>query len=89
MPSALLYRFADSLVRSLLDDKLIEIEPGQTDDVVERLADGLTVAKHASLISTITAVLVEDEDVVELYADDEQIKAIVEGMPPDKAGLRG
>lgn len=89
MPSALLYRFADSLVRSLLDDKLIEVEPGQTDDVVERLADGLTVAKHASLISTITAVLVEDEDVVELYADDEQIKAIVEGMPPDKAGLRG
>ncbi len=89
MPSALMYRFADSLVRSLLDDKLIEVEPGQTDDVVERLADGLTVAKHASLISTITAVLVEDEDVVELYADDEQIKAIVEGMPPDKAGLRG
>jgi hypothetical protein len=84
-----MYRFADSLVRSLLDDKLIEVEPGQTDDVVERLADGLTVAKHASLISTITAVLVEDEDVVELYADDEQIKAIVEGMPPDKAGLRG
>ena len=89
MPSALMYRFADSLVRSLLDDKLIEVEPGQTDDVVERLADGLTVAKHASLISTITAVLVEDEDVVELYADDEQLKAIVEGMPPDKAGLRG
>lgn len=89
MPSPLLFRFADTLVRALLDDKLIEIEPGQTDDVIERLADGLTVAKHASLISTVTAVLVEDEDVVELYADDDQIKAIVEAMPPDRAGLRG
>ena len=119
MPSPLLFRFADTLVRALLDDKLIEIEPGQTDDVIERLADGLTVAKHASLISTVTAVLVEDEDVVERkeifevhlrrvrehtlrsyqldrlvavsagFSGAEIQQAIVEAMPPDRAGLRG
>lgn len=89
MPSALLYRFADSLIRSLIDDKLLEVEPGQEDDVIERLADALTLAKHASLISTVTGVLVDDEDVVELYADDDQLKALIEGMPPEKAGLRG
>lgn len=89
MTSALLYRFAETLVHRLIEQELLEIEEGRTEDVVERLTEHLGRVKHSSLISAITAGLVDDDDVVDLYADDDQIKAIIEQMPPEQAGLRG
>lgn len=80
MSTPFLQRFASSLVATLLDQELIELGPAGPQPVAVYLAAQLAGVQMGSLISVVSRTLVACPDVEELWADDEQLKALVEDM---------
>lgn len=80
MSTPFLQRFASSLVVTLVDKELLEVGPAGPQPVIAYLAAQLSGVKMGSLITVVSRVLVACPDVDELWADDEQLKALVEDM---------
>jgi hypothetical protein len=77
--------FARVLLVQLLAEKLIEVQPGHEDRVILYVADYLAQAgEGASLVSSLARALLTCPQVVELYAEDRDLKRVVqelEGTP--------
>ncbi len=78
MSTPFLTQFAQSMVDRLLSEQLVEIELGSRPNVVVHVAAHLGgVGSGGSLISEMDRALLTCDDVVELYADAEQLKELV------------
>lgn len=81
MSTPFLTAYAIALVRALLEQDLVEITDGRAEAVVRFLAEDLHLrGRGGSLISSTSRALLACPDVVELYADDEELKALVESL---------
>ena len=71
-------KFSSEMVVRLLADGLLEIEPGADDAIATFVAGRLSRASQGGqLFASFTTALFACPDVIELYADDEQLKEIV------------
>jgi hypothetical protein len=81
MPTRFLLNYAARLIDALLDAGLVEIAPGRADAVVAYLAAELHEhARGGSLITCTSRALLACPDVVELYADDDELKRVVDEL---------
>ncbi len=80
--SAYLHGFTAILVDRLLAEEQLEITPGTRDRVIASVSAHLTRSRNTSLISTFVAGLMACDDVLDLFADDDTIKAYIEALPP-------
>lgn len=80
MSTPFLRGFATSIVDALLSEDALVVTEGKELAVVEHVAKKLASAKNQSLISSLSAALLDAPDVDELYADDKQIKLLVESL---------
>jgi hypothetical protein len=87
MSVALLARFSTTIVQRLVDRDLLVVVPGRQEEVVQHLAEHLANVRHASLISAISKGLISSPDVEELFAEDDDIKEVVESLDRTAAGL--
>lgn len=85
MPSPFLLGFARHLVAALVREEQIDIASGRTEAVCVHLAEGLTKAQHVSLVSEVVRLLVDCDDVEELYATDDEVKQHVQDLDPSAA----
>lgn len=88
MSSPLLVQFSRTVVDELVRRELVEVRPGRQDALITSLARRLATARDASLITSMERALLADDDVVELFADLDDLKSIVDAMDPVRAGLR-
>ncbi|TVQ94091.1 MAG: hypothetical protein EA397_02985 [Deltaproteobacteria bacterium] len=81
MSTPFLLHYAASLVQALLDEDLIEIRAGQEEVVVRYLAKELQLrGEGRSLISCTSQALLRCDQVEELFADDDEIKELVQDI---------
>lgn len=81
MSTPFLYRFSAVVVRRLLDGERLEVVAGREEEVVRFVADALTDAREgSSLVSTLTRALLASPDVEELYADEDELKELINDM---------
>lgn len=81
MATPFLLHYAASILQSLVNADLIEIREGQHEVVVRYLAAELHRQREAgSLISCTSRALLACEEVEELFADDEEIKELVQSL---------
>ena len=80
MSTPFLTRFARAVVSRLVDQGRLELVDASPEPTVAHLAAQLGQARNRSLISTITNALVMSPHVEELYADDVEVKAIVDEL---------
>jgi hypothetical protein len=77
-----LERFSYHVIRTLLSERLLEIEDGREEALIGAVAADLSKVKNGSLISSLASSLVASEHVVELWADNDQLKALVDDLDP-------
>ncbi len=82
MSTPFLLGFSTLLVRRLVADGLLEVAPDRQEHAVAQLAEHLAGARGASLLSAVAAGLLAAPDVIELYADEDDLKAAVASMSP-------
>ena len=81
MSTPFLLGFAAALVEALLEQELLEVHEGREREVVRYVAEWLgTKARGGSLVSSTARALVECPDVDEIYADNDQLKALMETL---------
>ncbi len=81
MSTAFLHAFSRSVVDALEAEDGLEIVVGSRERVVGYVAEGLArVGQGGQLVSALVAALVSCPDVIELYADDEALKALIEDL---------
>lgn len=81
MTTPFLLGFAESLVDRLLAAELIELTADGRDRVIVHLGTVLhEEGEGRSLVSLTATALLASEHVEELYADDEQLKELMEGL---------
>lgn len=81
MSTPFMMRFAESVVDRLLAEKLAEIAPGGRAAVVTFVAGFLaTSAQGGSLISGLEQALLRCPQVLELYADVDRLKQLVDDL---------
>ncbi len=84
--SDFLRAFADRVIVGLLAEDLVEIEAGTEAEVVDFVTAALVAAKPgASVISSTAAALIACPQVIDLFADDVALKAVVDGLAPGAA----
>lgn len=84
MSTPFLVGFAQAVVTALLEEKLLDVEPGGEVRVVLYVANHLgAVGQGSSLLSALEKALLTCPEVRELYADLDSLKVVVEGL---KAG---
>lgn len=78
--------YAHRVVHRLVGAAAIEIEPESIDEVVAFVADYLASRPQGfSAISSTSKALIMCPNVVELFADDDEIKEIVDGLQTTRA----
>lgn len=83
MSTAFLTSFAKGLVSAMRERELLEVREGAELEVASDLAVRLAEAREGeSLVSKVARVLLEHPDVVELFAEDEEIRDLVNDLPP-------
>jgi len=83
MSTPFLQAFSQLVVSRLLSDGKLEVRAGSEAEVVRWLADYLAgPAQGFSLISSVSKALVNCPDVEELFADDDEIKGLVDSLGP-------
>lgn len=87
MATTFLLRFSAHLVERLLQDERLEIVAGGEEATIHWLADHLGRVQNVSLVSEVCKALLAAPSVVELYADNEEIKDLVVDLSP--AAARG
>lgn len=76
-----LYQFSVVVVRRLLEGDRLEVAAGQEDLVARFVADALADAKEgSSLVSTLTRALLASPDVEELYADEDELRELINDL---------
>ncbi len=85
MSHPLLVRFTGHVVHALLRTDQLELVSGREQAVVEHVAHRLARVRTGSLISSLSDALLSSDDVVELYADDDALKAVVDDLDPSAA----
>lgn len=81
MTTPFLAAFAESVLGRLSASHLVELAPGGTDRAVLFVANWLgTEARGGSLLSGLEAALLACPEVVELHADLDDLKQIVEAL---------
>ena len=81
MSTSFLAGFADTVVRRLVDEGAIEVSPGASERVVWFVANWLdTRARGGSLLSHLEAALLACPEVVEIFADIDRLKAVVDDL---------
>ena len=80
--SAYLQGFTTILVDRLLAEDQLEITPGSRARVIASVSQHLIRSRNTSLISTFVAGLMACDEVVDLYADNDTLKAYIEALPP-------
>lgn len=78
----MLQNFSYHVVRALTARGMIELAPSSEEQVVAQVATALSKVRHGSLVSSLSAALLHADGVVELWADDEQIKAVIDDLDP-------
>ncbi|MGC6492859.1 MAG: hypothetical protein ACON5B_08455 [Myxococcota bacterium] len=81
MPTDFLLQFSQRLIDRLLHEGELELT-GPPLPVIRRLATSLHGAKNRSLVSLVAESLVNDPDVVELYADNDTLKERIGDLGP-------
>lgn len=84
MSTPFLHAFATDLVDRLVAAGLVELDAGGAAPVAEAIATHLGGVQRGSLLSSITAALHAAPGVVDFWADDDDLKAILEGMGPGR-----
>ncbi len=83
MASRFLVGFSQGLVNRLHADGALVVRRGAVDAVGLRLAEKLAASgEHKSLIPQVVKVLLEDPDVDDLFADDDDIARAAESLGP-------
>ena len=81
MSTPFLAGFAEAVVTRLVAERRIEVAPGGTDRVVGFVAEWLdTRARGGSVLSSLEAALLACADVTEVYADLDDLKAVVDDL---------
>lgn len=76
-----LYRFSLIVVGRLVERRRLEVVAGHEEHVVRFVADALTEAREgSSLLSTLTRALLSSPDVEELYADEDELKELINDL---------
>ena len=87
MSTPFLWGFTEVLVAKLIELSLLDIVEGQQSQVVGFVAEYLnTSARGGSVISSFSTALIRCPFVNELYADDLQIKEIIDDLASVDAG---
>lgn len=84
MSTPFLHAFATDLVERLVAAGLVELDPAGAAPVVEAIAEHLGEVRTGSLLSSIVAALHAAPGVVDFWAEDDDLKAIVEAMGPGR-----
>ena len=81
MSTPFLLGFTRAILRELLSEQLIEVQVGAEDLVIAYVADFLRdMPEGNSLISSLARGFIECPYVDELYADNHQLKLMVQGL---------
>lgn len=81
MSTPFLVGFSRAVLVDLLGQGLVEVRPGAEDRVVLFVAEFLSsVPEGGSLVSSMSRAYLASPDVVELYADDEELKTVIEDL---------
>lgn len=81
MSTTYLYRFSAVVVHRLIEGDRLEVSSGREEQVARFVADALTDAREgSSLISTLTKALLASPDVEELYADEDELKELINDL---------
>lgn len=81
MSTPFLVGFSRALLVDLLGRELIEVTPGREDRVILYVAEYLASAPHgASLVSSLSKAYLSCPEVVDLFADDAELKAAIEDL---------
>lgn len=80
MSTPFLLNFARHILDALRQRRLIELVDGGQERAAEDLANHLTRIQHSSLITELSRALLRSEAVAELFASDEELKEVVEGL---------
>lgn len=78
----MLQNFSYHVVRALTSRGLLEITPGSEQQVVTHIAESLSKVRHGSLVSSLSKALLDADGVLELWADDDEIKAVIDDLDP-------
>lgn len=91
MSTPFLVGFSRALLADLLGRGLIEVVPGRQDRVILYVAEYLASAPQgASLVSSLTKAYLSSPDVVEVFADDAELKQAIEDLESTPAAwVRG
>jgi hypothetical protein len=85
MTTPFLTRFSAHLVRRLVEQQRLELEEGAEAETALWLARHLAERRNVSLVSEVSRALLSAPGVVELFADDEELKELIVELPPDAA----
>lgn len=80
MSTPFLEAFTTAVLSRLLAEELIELRPGEEQGVVTDVAAALASVARGSLISSLSAALVAADGVDELWADNDELKRIVDEL---------
>ena len=91
MSTPFLVGFSRALLADLLGQGLIEVVPGREDRVILFVAEYLSSVPHGgSLVSSLTKAFLASPDVVEVFADDAELKQAIEDLESTPAAwVRG
>lgn len=83
MSTPFLYQFSVAIVSRLVEREQLEIRPGAEEKVLNFVSGSLAAARPgSSVISTFFAALLACPEVEEVYADEAEIKEIVDDLAP-------
>ena len=81
MSTPFLVGFTRAIVARILAERLLDVTWGGEERVVQFVAGELATVPHGgSLISSLARALIRCPDVQELYADDTQLKGLVQDL---------
>ena len=81
MTTPFLYRFSVAVLTRLLEGRRVELQPGGEEQAVLYVSNKLAQAgEGSSLISTLSAALMSCPEVLELFADEEELKELVSDL---------
>jgi hypothetical protein len=77
-----LLTFSAHLVDALADRRMVELAPGAEADVAAFVATRLAEAGQRSLLSALSRALLEADGVIEVFASDDELKELIQDLPP-------
>lgn len=85
MSSSMLLRFARAVTVSLEREGLLDVVDGGQDRLADHVATALGAVGTGSLLTELVRAFTTCDAVIELYADDDDLKRIIEDLSPSQA----